>query len=65
MLFVDDTVLICEKKKQLNEKLQVWRKELEMNGLKNSRAKMELMECYCSSLESIEEEPIRIGNDLV
>lgn len=48
MLFVDDLVLICQTRKQANDKLELSRKKFESHGVKFSSIDREYMECQFS-----------------
>lgn len=48
LLFVDDLVLICQTRKQANDRLGLSRKTFESHGLKISSIDIEYMECQFS-----------------
>ncbi|KAL6521651.1 hypothetical protein OROGR_018220 [Orobanche gracilis] len=55
MLFVDDIVLVVESKREVNEKLELWRSTLESQGLSVSRSKTEYLWCNFSG-DTLEDE---------
>lgn len=54
MFFADDIILIIEKKRVLNEKLEQWRDILEMQRLRVSHFKTEYL--WCNFNNETEEE---------
>ena len=54
-LFVDDIVLVDETKEGVNNKLELWRNNLESKGFKLSRRKTEYMECKFSKNARVED----------
>ncbi|XP_070030731.1 uncharacterized protein [Nicotiana sylvestris] len=58
MLFANDTVLIDKTRCGVNERLEVWRQNLEPKGFKLSRTKTEYLECKFSA------EPTEVGLDV-
>nr|GEX96566.1 hypothetical protein [Tanacetum cinerariifolium] len=66
MIFVDDSMLIVESAKGLNNRLESWRKALEDNGLRVSREKAEYLRCDFSRYEVVHQEmDIRIGDRIL
>lgn len=65
MLFADDVVLINKAINQLNDKLELWMKALELNGLRISRKNAKYVACEFSALNRREDELTRINDDLV
>lgn len=50
MLFIDDVVLIDETREGVNDKLEIWRQNLECKDFRLSRTKMEYLECKRSDV---------------
>ena len=48
MLFADDIVLLAEFREEINYKLKIWRRTLELKGFHLSRSKIEYMHCNFS-----------------
>nr|GEV60521.1 hypothetical protein [Tanacetum cinerariifolium] len=66
MIFADDIVLIAESAEGLNNRLERWRKALEVNGLRVSREKTEYLRCYFGRFEVAHQEvDIRIEDRIL
>jgi len=56
MLFADDIVLIYETRKGVNDKLEQWRRTLEVRGFRVSRSKTEYLHgCFSGRVDAREE----------
>jgi hypothetical protein len=49
MLFVDEVVLVDENRTGVDQKLELWRRTLEIKGFRLSRSKIECMKCDFSA----------------
>jgi hypothetical protein len=49
MLFTDDVVLVDESRTGVDQKLELWRRTLEVKGFRLSRSKTEYMKCDFSA----------------
>ncbi|XP_070025044.1 uncharacterized protein [Nicotiana sylvestris] len=65
MLFIDDIVLIDESRVDVNDRLEVWRQDLESKGFKLSRAKTEYLECKFSSEPGEVDVDVRLESPLI
>ena len=65
MLFADDIMLVAKTKEEVKNKLEEWRKVLEIKGLRISRTKNAYLRCdFCGTLPNAEPE-VSIGEDVV
>ncbi|KAL6560456.1 hypothetical protein OROGR_004015 [Orobanche gracilis] len=65
MLFADDIVLVAESRREVNEKLELWRSKLESLGLRMSRSKTEYLWCNFSGENNEEAVEVRIADQIV
>jgi hypothetical protein len=49
ILFADDVILVDESRTGVDEKLELWRRTLEVKGFRLSRSKTEYMKCNFSA----------------
>jgi hypothetical protein len=45
MLFADDVILVDESRTRVDQKLELWRRALEVKGYRFSRSKTEYIKC--------------------
>lgn len=64
MLFADDVVLVDESSIKVNQKLKLWRHDLESMGFRLSRSKTEYMRCDFSAT-AVEEGDVRLDGQVV
>ncbi|XP_070023430.1 uncharacterized protein [Nicotiana sylvestris] len=65
MLFTDDIVLIDKTRSGVNERLKVWRHDLESKGFKLSRTKTEYLECKFSAKTREAGIDVRLGLQVI
>ncbi|KAL6545049.1 hypothetical protein OROHE_009956 [Orobanche hederae] len=65
MLFADDIVLVAESRREVNEKLELWRSNLESQGLRVSRSKTEYLWCNFSGETNEEGVEVMISDQIV
>jgi hypothetical protein len=61
MLFVDEVVLVDENRTGVDQKLELWRRTLEIKGFRLSRSKIECMKCDFSATTQEEGDVRRDG----
>jgi hypothetical protein len=64
MIFTDDVVLVDESRIEVDQKLELWRRTLEVKGFRLSRSKTEYMKCDFSTTTQ-EEGDIRLDGQVV
>ena len=64
MLFADDVILVDESKTGVDQKLELWRRNLEAKGFRLSRPKTEYMKCDFSATTQ-EEGDVRLDGQVV
>ena len=65
MLFADDIVLLGDSKRDINQKLELWRMTLELKGFRLSRGKTEYMHCCFDDTRIHKGIEIRLGNQTI
>ncbi|XP_070054175.1 uncharacterized protein [Nicotiana tomentosiformis] len=65
ILFADDILLIDETRGGVNERLEVWRQDLESKGFKLSRTKKEYLECKFSVGSREAGMDVRLGSQVI
>ncbi|KAH1203821.1 Peroxisome biogenesis factor 10 [Glycine max] len=65
MLFADDIVLLGESREELNERLETWRRALEIHGFRLSRSKSEYMECKFNKRRRVSNSEVKIGDHII
>ena len=65
MLFADDVVLIDESHRGINDKLEVWRQNLEAKGFRLSRTKTEYLEYKFSELRQEDKGVVKLESQAV
>jgi hypothetical protein len=64
MLFADDVVLVDESRTGVDQKLELWKRTLEVKGFRLSRSKTEYMKCDFSAIMQ-EEGDVRLDSQVV
>jgi hypothetical protein len=64
MLFAGDVILVDESRTVVDQKLELWRRTLEIKGFKLSRSKIEYMKCDFSATTQ-EEGDVRLDSQVV
>ena len=65
MLFEDDIVLLGESREELNERLETWRRALEIHGFCLSRSKSEYMECKFNKRSRVSNLEVKVGDQII
>ena len=65
MFFADDIVFFGESREELNERLEIWRRVLEIYGFRLSRSKSEYMECKFNKSTRVFNSEVKIGDYVI
>jgi hypothetical protein len=64
MLFTDDMILVVESRTEVDHKLELWRRTLEVKCFSLSKSKIEYVKCDFSAITQ-EEEDVRLDGQVV
>jgi len=65
MLFAYEVVLLGESRKEMNERLEIWRQAIEGYDFRSSRSKTKYMECNFSKRRSCSSSEMKVGDHII